>query len=763
MSNRGAAAARVRWFPVRHHSPAAARLVRAMIAEERPDCVLIEGPADFNDRIDELALDHRPPIAVYSSVIVEDSGKAAAYHPLCLHSPEWQALRAGFACDAVVRFIDLPWAAVASETATAHRYGDEELQRSPTLSLLCERLGVEDLDAAWDLMFEIEPELELDDYLRRCEAICSELRGADEAAVPDRDRRREAFMATRIRAALEEHAGVVAVVCGGFHLSALRRLVASEEAPVAEEPAPPRSGDGRVVTLTPYSFEALDSLTGYEAGMPNPGFYDLVWRARSEDHHGEPPSRVALGRIVARLRERGQHISPADMIAVETTAGGLAALRGHAEVWRFDLLDGILAAVVKDELELGVPHPVLDAAHEVLRGGLRGRLAPGVSRPPFVEDLERALKESGLMPQGAPRAVDLALAGAGDAPADLARSRLLHRVAVLAIPGFEPVQVIARPQSDELRERWRVRRDPAFDGAAIEASGYGTTVAEAAAGRLLERLAETADAGTAASVLVDAALCGLDRIADPLLDRMGELVAADPDIAAVAAALSTALHLYRYEPVLGTAGERSYGALVAACFDRALWLLDPGGGVQPEEDAGAGALEAVVECWERCGSALDMGRAELVDVLDRILGDDAAAAGLRGTALGALWTLEVADDDDVVAAPARFADPDDLGDFLYGLFRLAREPVTRRPDFIARIDAILMGFDESEFLDALPALRRAFRAFSPREKDRLASAIGDAGLGVRGATEPETVIAVVALEERLRDALHRYGIRWSGR
>ena len=132
-----------------------------------------------------------------------------------------------------------------------------------------------------------------------------------------------------------------------------------------------------MVALTPYSFEALDALTGYEAGMPNPGFYDLAWR-------DEDPARAALQLVVGELRRRGQHVSPADLIGVESTARGLALIRGHARVWRGDLLDGILGALVKDELELGVSHPMLDAAHAVLRGGARGKLADGVSRPPFV-------------------------------------------------------------------------------------------------------------------------------------------------------------------------------------------------------------------------------------------------------------------------------------------------------------------------------------------------------------------------------------------
>ncbi len=101
-------------FPVRHHSPTAARLVRDLITRLRPAAVLIEGPADFNERIGELFLPHRPPLAIYSFVRLAAGLRRGAYYPLCEHSPEWQALRAGQEIGAAVRFIDLPWADVAS-------------------------------------------------------------------------------------------------------------------------------------------------------------------------------------------------------------------------------------------------------------------------------------------------------------------------------------------------------------------------------------------------------------------------------------------------------------------------------------------------------------------------------------------------------------------------------------------------------------------------------------------------------------------------
>ena len=60
------------FFPLRHHSPTAARLVRRLTQTMRPAAVLVECPADFDDRLDELYLPHQPPLAVYSYVRLPD-------------------------------------------------------------------------------------------------------------------------------------------------------------------------------------------------------------------------------------------------------------------------------------------------------------------------------------------------------------------------------------------------------------------------------------------------------------------------------------------------------------------------------------------------------------------------------------------------------------------------------------------------------------------------------------------------------------------
>src|SRR5262249_2227101 len=146
-----------------------------------------------NDRLDELFLPHRPPLAVYSYVRVPGGARLGAYYPMCEHSPEWQALQAAHAPDVPVRFIDLPWAGVAAPLTLpspsggegnnafpspsggegrvrgepANRYGDAEFRRSDYIGRLCRRLGVEDFDALWDTLFELDPGLSVETYLER--------------------------------------------------------------------------------------------------------------------------------------------------------------------------------------------------------------------------------------------------------------------------------------------------------------------------------------------------------------------------------------------------------------------------------------------------------------------------------------------------------------------------------------------------------------------------------------------------------------------
>ncbi len=540
--------------------------------------------------------------------------------------------------------------------------------------------------------------------------------------------------------------------------------------PPAFTPPPPEPGEERGIALTPYSFERLDSLTGYNAGMPNPGFYQQLWRDRLP-HRARQAAvrrdthRALLKDVAARLRERNQRVSAADLIAVEATARGLSAMRGHPQVWRTDLVDALTASLIKEELSKSGSHPILDAVHEVLRGGERGLLAAGTVLPPLVHDIRKELAEHNLEPRPTPRDVHLELEEAGAR----VRSRVLHRLRILQTGGHERTggtDMAAHDDVGRVWEDWRIAWHPDFDAHCIEAARYGPTLADAAASRLTELAAQIErDASRAALLLFDAALAGLTELADALLARLRELIRGDGDFFSVSAALGHLLYLYRYDAVLETAGRGEIGGLLVETFDRSLWLLESLGRVTGQDAPLLQGVASLRETFERCGAQLGLSREAFLEVLQRVGGDRHQSPLLRGAALGALWSLGAADGSQVQAALRLFADPNQLGDFLTGLFALAREQVQRQRDLVLSIHALLGCYSDEDFLVALPALRLAFTYFTPREKHHLALTLREA-LGLAQAPElaaltvsVETAARALAFEAKLFEALDQYGVR----
>ncbi|MDU5909959.1 MAG: DUF5682 family protein, partial [Escherichia coli] len=199
---------------IRHHSPACARLVKSLIESQRPRYVLIEGPADFNDRVDELFLAHQLPVAIYSYCQYQDGAAPGrgAWTPFAEFSPEWQALQAA-------RRTALP-------SALAHYF--------------------------------------------------AQLRG--DASGDALNRQREAFMARWIGWAMQQNNGDVLVVCGGWHAPALAKMWRECPQKINKPELPSLADAVTGCYLTPYSEKRLDVLAGYLSGMPAPVWQNWCWQ-----------------------------------------------------------------------------------------------------------------------------------------------------------------------------------------------------------------------------------------------------------------------------------------------------------------------------------------------------------------------------------------------------------------------------------------------------------------------------------------------------
>lgn len=762
---------------VRHHSPACARLTGRLIDELRPAYVLVEGPADLNGRIDELLLEHELPVAVFTSYRDGDR-RHASWAPFCAYSPEWVALTHGRAAGSELRFIDLP-AWHPAFAGRSNRYADAELRYADVMQRLCRSFDVDNVDVLWDHLFEIAP---ADGLQERLAVYFDLVRG--EAAAGESDRLREEYMAHWVRAALADAGDrPVVVVTGGFHRPALVSLVAAGGDTGWPSPPQPPDDAASGSFLVPYSFRRLDSFDGYQSGMPSPAYYQDLF-----DGGPETAARRLTEAVAGRLRGRRQPVSTADLIAARATAGALATGRGNPHPARADVLDGLASALVNEALDVPLPwsargtlrpgsHPVVVEMVAALSGTRVGRLHPGTSAPPLLHHLNAELERAGLDRSGD---LDLDLAAGPDRD----RSRILHRLRIIGIPGFTRTRGPSTGVEPVLREHWQLRPGPARLTAIIEAGGYGTTLADAAAAVLGERVTDAGrDIDALATVLFDAALAGATDVSGQALADIEAAVGAAPDLGALGRALAVVLTMWRHDRVLGTAHSATLGVVIGAAVRRILWLAEGvQGGPAPADLGRIAALVACRDSLRHAGPALGLDRTTALEVATRIAADPGVPPDLRGAAFGFRWALTPEPPESTCAPespsaaepPAAFDPvravrgafvPGSAGDWLAGLFALAREEVLHTEPVVGLLDELVSAMGADDFLIALPALRQAFEFFPPREREAIAGRLldrrgrtGSTRSLLRGTPDPVLVAAGMALDERVDAILTREGL-----
>ena len=157
-----ALAAHARWrdagvhlVGIRHHSPACAAALAALLDEVRPAAVLIEGPREYDRLLPALAdPGTRPPVAILSV-----GRRHSAFYPIADFSPEWIAVRWGMANGATVRFIDASYSDTDGHDAHADELrtlqAERHLAHSELIAELAAAMGCRDHDELWEHLFEV--------------------------------------------------------------------------------------------------------------------------------------------------------------------------------------------------------------------------------------------------------------------------------------------------------------------------------------------------------------------------------------------------------------------------------------------------------------------------------------------------------------------------------------------------------------------------------------------------------------------------------
>jgi hypothetical protein len=724
------------WAPVRHHSPQCAWQLRRLIETLRPDRILVEGPSEAQHLMPYLQEKlTRPPVAVYlyaqgSAKADQPSGHFRAFIPLAAMSPEWIALRSAARLAIPVAFIDLPYRLRVSLSAQpqTHQRAEEKLLNDDTLiahsrpmAWLLAQTGCRDFDEWWERHFEsgvrYDDALVFFTQLRRFGLLLRQGDGQQDAETLAR----EAWMADQIRPHLAAGERCL-VVCGAYHCDGITQFL-DQPAPA---PADSLSFDSGV-HLVPYSLERLNRAADYGAGMPDCGYYAAIWSKLTRRRKSNTPVQQVHGELTValteRLRGQGYAVTLPDAVEVNLMARRLAELRGYAP-GRLELRDALESCCFKqahDGSELVFRRHV----DRFLAGSATGALPDRVPVSPLVADF-RCLGRQYRWPLSASEARERAL--------DIYRrtghreqSRRLHQLTFLGVPYGN---LLAGPRFStgedltRVREIWQLAWQPESEARLTECSHYGSSLADAALHCLLERLADPSGRGPGqVALLIEALSMGLHDVLEPVLVAVEDWLRQETELLPLCQGLQQLSLAYFVRGVLAGKGLPGLEQALNHCFERICVRLPWVGQLGEEQsdelcDALAGMHGLVVGDLPGCSPKL------FHDALEEALAFTPLAQ-LKGVACAILWVAEriavprVAQVFGEAFAAASLV-PEDVGLFLQGFLRVARGRIGREPELLAMVTERFLAWDESEFIEVLPALRLAFTQLSPRESRDLA-------------------------------------------
>ncbi|MGW0749666.1 DUF5682 family protein [Streptomyces sp. NPDC002587] len=729
---------------VRHHSPALAAVVPALLDASGADLVCVELPADFQPWLEHLA----DPETVAPVALAGTGGDGRlAFYPFADFSPELAAIRWARESGAAVLCCDLPLSDRGWTAPDGAPGRDTALVPAPGATLPAgpaatpaERTGRtfgdgltaagtgRDGDDLWDRAVEVlAPGCSPESVRRAALGVGWALR-QDAPAVPETDLAREAHMRNVIASATATGHSVAAVI-GAFHAPAL----------LDPGTAPgPRSGgtgtdtdvrdaDRTVTSFVPYSFDLLDSRSGYPAGIRDPLWQQAVLRAGGDPGRLRDEASVAVTGLCRELRRAGHTAGTGEAAETLRLACDLAALRGLPAPGRGELLEAVGTVLGQGE-PLGRGRALARALEAVLVGTARGRITPHAPRSGLGPSVEAELARLRLPAPDdpAPREVRL---DPLRSDLDGRREVLLQRLLVCGASYGEPLTVAATGDGSALGTKWRLSWTPSVPARLDLAGVRGVTAAQAAAGTLRDTARRAAADGgpTPAQILAGlaaAARCDLPELVDVRLHEAATVLPQTAALPELLDALDLLEGLHRgHLPGTGAESRATAAALTGDLLEAAVRSLP--GLAGSDDPADAAALVALADraaahhLGLRTDAALDALAASASPLIQgaalavRVLLDLDPAARLGDRAAG--WI------DGAATAEGRRV----LTRRLAGLLTAAGPLLQASPAALTPLLDRVEHLTDRLFLDRLPALRGGFDALSPAARDRLLNTVAE--------------------------------------
>lgn len=703
-------------FGIRHFSPAGAYFVRKFLNENRPDVVLIEGPADFDFLMDDIVSKNLlPPFAIMA--YTKEVPIETVLYPFAVYSPEYQAILWARENNKECHFFDLESNIMLGLES---KNEDEIISDAPDKIHDKEKTSDFDMESFWERVLEQSEDMNA--YKSGSALFGESLRNEDEVSL--RDIIRESFMKRKIKEIIDRgiDSEKIVAITGAFHTSAIQSL---DGAMTDKEYDSLKKKDSNI-TLMPYSYYRLSKRTGYGAGNTAPAYYELLWQGfikNDKTYH----ERKYLSLLAKYMREHGGIVSSAQVIEATMLSRSIANLRGSSIPTLVDLKDAGITCMGGGSFgEMAMGFAQSDIGTKI--GVVPQESMKTSIQSDFLSRLKALKLEKYKELVATPLQLDLRenlrVKSKESAFLDLNRSFFLYRLVTLGIDFAK----IERNRQDNATwaENWILQWTPDAEIQIVESVLKGDTIDEAVAFVLGERLNNAISISEIADIIEAAFNCGIPKIVEGAGRKLDEMASGAVSIHEIAVTTSKLSDMILFGDIRKLDRKPLEPIVKRLCIRAALILA----GESACDDMAAVILVEDIQSIHNVFVLHDFLDKDLwFDKLMEVSNRDDLNTKISGLATAILLDTGKTDENTLRIEVARRLSagmPAELGaNWFAGLSIRNHYALIGRLTLWESLSEYMDSLDEEEFRRSLVFLRRAFVDYSSKEKDMIAENLGE--------------------------------------
>ncbi|MHA2496216.1 MAG: DUF5682 family protein [Candidatus Hodarchaeales archaeon] len=731
------------YFPIRHHSPIAAYFCKRVIEERQPSIIFLELPSDLADLAPFVVdKDTQPPISFYSAFkdidnVIGANGtitpstdipaKFQGWSPLVDYSPEYVVLKRAYELDIDLVFIDLPFVEQVqtrlnptSKSVSKSRNQDYLWLNSYFMKEFALNYGHRTFNETWDSIFEIQGLYQDSQEFRRNLLL---LAAAARSTIPkegleaDATLKREQYMRYMIDSTLKAKdipAKKALVVCGAGHAVALPTTQGKDVLTLQDSCTVLNS-------LIPFSYFSVSEFSGYGAGNRAPLYYEKIWKQLQKENTAayRKLALMIISRAMADVRNKGEVLSTADVIAAFHSVQLLASLRKRRQPNIDDIRDALLTVCVKGDSDVEGKN-ILDGLDRYLLGTRVGKVTRKLGQFPLAIEFYATLDLLKLPKKQQQEQIKISLKDMTSNDKEL--SGFLHKTQFMELGYARCLQQQDLSKLvDVFTEIWDVCWIPQVDSRLLELSLYGATVDAVVRALLLEQIEEKKDhPNLIVPLLFHLLKMRIMEQLDSVIVALKESIETSASFSDLADAFTQLVTYVQYCRLRSIAAQEIED-LLSDCFKRTCFLM-PSIAAEDQNQIGGiiSQLYALIESALTYSDDLDF---ELLIQMAHATIIQAPNHALRGALTGILSKIKAISRTEITRQIRDYAisqdnEKDKVGDFLYGLLRVSQNLMTDNLIFEA-INHVVCAPDPPSFLKLLPGLKRCFADLSATEKNVL--------------------------------------------